>query len=563
MTESFAELFEQSAAANLSKLKPGSIVIGTVVDVRTDVVVINAGLKSEGIVPIEQFRNDAGEIDVAVGDTVKVALDSLENGFGETVLSRDKAKRAMVWDELEEALEKNETITGRISGKVKGGFTVDIKDVRAFLPGSLVDVRPVRDPVYLEGKELEFKLIKLDRKRNNVVVSRRAVVESEHSEEREQLLEKLVEGAKLKGVVKNLTDYGAFVDLGGIDGLLHITDMAWKRVRHPSEVVEVGQELEVRVLKYDRERNRVSLGLKQLGEDPWDNIARRYPSDMRMFGKVSNVTDYGAFVEIEPGVEGLVHVSEMDWTNKNVNPSKVVQVGDEVEVMILDVDEERRRISLGMKQCSSNPWETFAAIHKKNDKVSGQIKSITDFGIFIGLDGGIDGLIHLSDLSWNTTGEDVVRNFKKGDNLEAVVLAVDPERERISLGVKQLEQDPFGQFMATNPKGTKITGTVKEVDAKGAMIDLGDGIEGYVGARDISYDRVDDASQHLKVGDKIEAKLIGMDRKGRTLQLSIKAKDEAETQEAMAEYNKVSSDAASGTTKLGALLREQLDSRSE
>jgi small subunit ribosomal protein S1 len=563
MTESFAELFEQSAAANLSKLKPGSIVVGTVVDVRTDVVVINAGLKSEGIVPIEQFRNDAGEIDVAVGDTVKVALDSLENGFGETVLSRDKAKRAMVWDELEEALEKNETITGRISGKVKGGFTVDIKDVRAFLPGSLVDVRPVRDPVYLEGKELEFKLIKLDRKRNNVVVSRRAVVESEHSEEREQLLEKLVEGAKLKGVVKNLTDYGAFVDLGGIDGLLHITDMAWKRVRHPSEVVEVGQELDVRVLKYDRERNRVSLGLKQLGEDPWDNIARRYPSNMRMFGKVSNVTDYGAFVEIEPGVEGLVHVSEMDWTNKNVNPSKVVQVGDEVEVMILDVDEERRRISLGMKQCSSNPWETFAAIHKKNDKVSGQIKSITDFGIFIGLDGGIDGLIHLSDLSWNTTGEDVVRNFKKGDNLEAVVLAVDPERERISLGVKQLEQDPFGQFMAANPKGTKISGTVKEVDAKGAMIDLGDGIEGYVGVRDISYDRIDDASQHLKVGDKIEAKLIGMDRKGRTLQLSIKAKDEAETQEAMAEYNKASSDAASGTTKLGALLREQLDSRSE
>jgi small subunit ribosomal protein S1 len=563
MTESFAELFEQSAAANLAKLKPGSIVSGVVVDVRTDVVVINAGLKSEGIVPIEQFRNEAGEIDVAVGDVVKVALDSLENGFGETVLSRDKAKRAMVWDELEEALEKNETITGRISGKVKGGFTVDIKDVRAFLPGSLVDVRPVRDPVYLEGKELEFKLIKLDRKRNNVVVSRRAVVESEHSEEREQLLEKLVEGAKLKGVVKNLTDYGAFVDLGGIDGLLHITDMAWKRVRHPSEVVEVGQELEVRVLKYDRERNRVSLGLKQLGEDPWDNIARRYPANVRMFGKVSNVTDYGAFVEIEPGVEGLVHVSEMDWTNKNVNPSKVVQVGDEVEVMVLDVDEERRRISLGMKQCTSNPWETFAAIHKKNDKVSGQIKSITDFGIFIGLDGGIDGLIHLSDLSWNTTGEDVVRNFKKGDTLEAVVLAVDPERERISLGVKQLEQDPFGQFMASFPKGSKVTGTVKEVDAKGATIDLGDGIEGYVSARDISYDRVDDASQHLKVGDKVEAKLVGMDRKGRTLQLSIKAKDEAETQEALAEYNKTAADAASGTTKLGALLREQLENRSE
>jgi len=561
MTESFAELFEQSAAANLAKLKPGSIVSGVVVDVRTDVVVINAGLKSEGIVPIEQFRNDAGEIDVAIGDTVKVALDSLENGFGETVLSRDKAKRAMVWDELEEALEKNETITGRISGKVKGGFTVDIKDVRAFLPGSLVDVRPVRDPVYLEGKELEFKLIKLDRKRNNVVVSRRAVVESEHSEEREQLLEKLVEGAKLKGVVKNLTDYGAFVDLGGIDGLLHITDMAWKRVRHPSEVVEVGQELEVRVLKYDRERNRVSLGLKQLGEDPWDNIARRYPANMRMFGKVSNVTDYGAFVEIEPGVEGLVHVSEMDWTNKNVNPSKVVQVGDEVEVMILDVDEERRRISLGMKQCTQNPWEVFAATHKKNDKVSGQIKSITDFGIFIGLDGGIDGLVHLSDLSWNTTGEDVVRNYKKGDTLEAVVLAVDPERERISLGVKQLEQDPFGQFMATNPKGSKVTGTVKEVDAKGATIDLGDGIEGYVSVRDISYDRIDDATQHLRVGDKIEAKLVGMDRKGRTLQLSIKAKDEAETQEALAEYNKTAADAASGTTKLGALLREQLENR--
>ncbi len=561
MTESFAELFEQSQAA-LAKLKPGSIVTGTVVEVRSDVVVINAGLKSEGIVPIEQFRNDAGEIDVGVGDLVKVALDSIENGFGETVLSREKAKRAMVWDELEEALQANATITGRISGKVKGGFTVDIKDVRAFLPGSLVDVRPVRDPVYLEGKELEFKLIKLDRKRNNVVVSRRAVVESEHSEEREQLMEKLVEGAVLKGVVKNLTDYGAFVDLGGIDGLLHITDMAWKRVRHPSEVVEVGQELDVRVLKYDKERNRVSLGLKQMGEDPWDNIARRYPANTRVFGKVSNVTDYGAFVEIEPGVEGLVHVSEMDWTNKNVNPSKVVQVGDELQVMVLDVDEERRRISLGIKQVTSNPWETFAAIHKKNDKVSGQIKSITDFGIFIGLDGGIDGLIHLSDISWNSTGEDIARNYKKGDTLEAVVLAVDPERERISLGVKQMEQDPFGQFMAANPKGAKVKGTVKEVDAKGATIDLGDGVEGYVAARDISYDRIDDATQHLKVGEEIEAKFVGMDRKGRSLQLSIKAKDEAETQEAMAEYNKAS-DAASGTTKLGALLREQLNSKSE
>ncbi|WP_313492626.1 30S ribosomal protein S1 [Stenotrophomonas sp.] len=554
MTESFAELFEASQA-NLAKLKPGAIVIGTVVDVRGDVVIINAGLKSEGIVPIEQFRNDAGEIDVGVGDQVKVALDSIENGFGETVLSREKAKRAMVWDELEEALEKNETITGRISGKVKGGFTVDIKDVRAFLPGSLVDVRPVRDPAYLEGKELEFKLIKLDRKRNNVVVSRRAVVESEHSEEREQLMDKLQEGAILKGVVKNLTDYGAFVDLGGIDGLLHITDMAWKRVRHPSEVVNVGDELDVRVLKFDRERNRVSLGLKQLGEDPWDNIGRRYPANSRVFGKVSNVTDYGAFVEIEPGVEGLVHVSEMDWTNKNVNPSKVVQVGDEVEVMVLDVDEERRRISLGMKQVAANPWETFAATHKKGDKVSGQIKSITDFGIFIGLDGGIDGLVHLSDISWNTTGEDVVRNFKKGDTLDAVVLAVDPERERISLGVKQLEQDPFGQYMAANPKGSKVEGVVKEVDAKGAIIELADGIEGYVSARDIANERVDDATQHLKVGDKVEAKFVGMDRKGRTLQLSIKAKDDAEMREVLEEYQS----ASGGTTQLGALLRAQLN----
>jgi len=558
MTESFAELFEASQA-NLAKLKPGAIVTGTVVAVRGDVVVINAGLKSEGIVPIEQFRNDAGEIDVAEGDIVKVALDSIENGFGETVLSREKAKRAMVWDELEEALEKNETITGRISGKVKGGFTVDIKDVRAFLPGSLVDVRPVRDPAYLEGKELEFKLIKLDRKRNNVVVSRRAVVESEHSEEREALMDKLVEGAILKGVVKNLTDYGAFVDLGGIDGLLHITDMAWKRVRHPSEVVNVGDELDVRVLKFDRERNRVSLGLKQLGEDPWENIARRYPANSRVFGKVSNVTDYGAFVEIEPGVEGLVHVSEMDWTNKNVNPSKVVQVGDEVEVMVLDVDEERRRISLGMKQVAANPWETFAAIHKKNDKVSGQIKSITDFGIFIGLDGGIDGLVHLSDISWNTTGEDVVRNYKKGDTLEAVVLAVDPERERISLGVKQLEQDPFGQYMASNPKGSKVEGVVKEVDAKGATIELADGIEGYVMARDIANERVDDATQFLKVGDKVEAKFVGMDRKGRTLQLSIKAKDDAEMREVLEEY----SSASGATTQLGALLRAQLGGKGE
>src|SRR5690348_12508487 len=552
MTESFAELFEQSQTLN--KLKPGAIVSGIVAEVRNGVVVINAGLKSEGIVPIEQFRNDAGEIEVKLGDEVKVALDAIEDGFGETRLSREKAKRSLVWDELETAQQANATVVGKISGKVKGGFTVDIKDVRAFLPGSLVDVRPVRDPVFLEGKELEFKIIKLDRKRNNVVVSRRAVVESEHSEEREQLLDRLQEGAVVKGVVKNLTDYGAFVDLGGIDGLLHITDMAWKRVRHPSEVVNVGDELEVRVLKFDRERNRVSLGLKQLGEDPWVAIARRYPTGTRLFGKISNVTDYGCFVELEPGVEGLVHVSEMDWTNKNVNPAKLVQVGDEVEVMVLDVDEERRRISLGIKQTRANPWESFAAIHKKGDKVSGQIKSITDFGIFVGLDGGIDGLVHLSDISWQSTGEELVRKFKKGDEVEAVVLAVDPERERISLGVKQLEQDPFGQFMAAHPRGTIVNGTVKEVDAKGATVDLGEGVEGYLAARDIAKDRVDDATQHFKVGDAVEAKYTGMDRKGRVLQLSIRAKDDDEMQQALEEYQS----ASGGTTKLGALLKEQL-----
>jgi len=553
MTESFAELFEQSQS--IAKLRSGAIVSGIVVDIRSDVVVVNAGLKSEGIIPIEQFKNEKGELEIHIGDEVKVALDAIENGFGETMLSREKAKRSLVWDELEEAQTANAAVTGRISGKVKGGFTVDIKDVRAFLPGSLVDVRPVRDPSYLEGKELEFKIIKLDRKRNNVVVSRRAVVESEFSEEREKLLERLQEGAVVKGVVKNLTDYGAFVDLGGIDGLLHITDMAWKRVRHPSEVVNVGDELDVRVLKFDRERNRVSLGLKQLGEDPWVAIARRYPTGTRLFGKVSNVTDYGCFVELEPGVEGLVHVSEMDWTNKNVNPAKVVQVGDEVEVMVLDVDEERRRISLGMKQTRANPWEAFAAIHKKNDKVTGTIKSITDFGVFVGLDGGIDGLVHLSDISWQTTGEDLVRNFKKGDEIEAVVLAVDPERERISLGIKQLEQDPFGQFMAAHPKGSILNGTVREVDAKGATIDLGEGVEGYLRANDIAKERVEDATQHLKVGDKVEAKFIGMDRKGRSLQLSIRAKDEDELQSALEEYQS----AAGGTTKLGALLKEQLN----
>ncbi len=555
MTESFAELFEQSQTS-LNNLKSGAIVTGTVEEIRADVVVVNVGLKSEGVIDINQFRNEQGEIEVAVGDIVKVALEAVENGFGETILSRDKAKKALVWDELETVMDAGEIVTGRISGKVKGGFTVDIREVRAFLPGSLVDVRPVRDPGYLEGKELEFKIIKLDRKRNNVVVSRRAVVETENSAEREQMLERLTEGTIVTGVVKNLTDYGAFVDLGGVDGLLHITDMAWKRVRHPSEVVNVGDELQVRVLKYDRERNRVSLGLKQLGEDPWENIARRYPANTRAFGKVSNVTDYGAFVEIEPGVEGLVHVSEMDWTNKNVNPSKVVQLGDDVEVMVLDVDAERRRISLGIKQCVSNPWEAFAAIYKKGDKVSGQIKSITDFGVFIGLDGGIDGLIHLSDISWSSTGEEAVRELKKGDNLEAVVLAVDPERERISLGVKQLEQDPMGQFTANTQKGAIVKGTVKEVDAKGAVIDLEGGLEGYVKANDIAKERIEDASQHLKVGDVIEAKYIGNDRKGRVMQLSIRAKDEAELQESLAEVNKA--DASSGTTKLGALLREQM-----
>ncbi|MCB1632972.1 MAG: 30S ribosomal protein S1 [Xanthomonadales bacterium] len=554
MTESFAELFEESE--KLSNLKPGAIVTGYVVEIRADTVVINAGLKSEGIVPIEQFKSEDGELEVAVGDAVDVALDAIEDGFGETRLSREKAKRAMVWDELEEAHKNNANVTGRISGKVKGGFTVDIRDIRAFLPGSLVDIRPVRDPVYLEGKDLEFKIIKLDRKRNNVVVSRRAVVESEFSVEREQLLERLKEGAVLKGVVKNLTDYGAFVDLGGIDGLLHITDMAWKRVRHPSEVVEVGQELEVRVLRFDRERNRVSLGLKQLGDDPWVNIGRRYPATTRLFGKVSNVTEYGCFVELEPGVEGLVHVSEMDWTNKNVNPSKVVQIGDEVEVMVLDIDEERRRISLGMKQCSANPWEAFAAIFKKGDRVSGTIKSITDFGIFVGLDGGIDGLIHLSDISWQGTGEELVRNFKKGEELEAVVLAVDPERERISLGLKQMEQDPFGSFMANNPKGSVIRGTVREVDARGATIDLGEGVEGYLRASDIAKERIEDATAHLKVGEEVEAKFIGLDRRGRTLQLSIRAKEDEELQEALDEYH---STATAGTATLGSLLREQLE----
>ena len=555
MTESFAELFEQSLV--LQSLKPGTIITGTVVEIRDDAVVVNAGLKSEGIVPIYQFRSISGELEVEVGDSVEVSLEAIEDGYGETRLSREKAKRAMVWDKLETAFEGEDTVQGKISGKVKGGFTVDIDDIRAFLPGSLVDVRPVRDPAYLEGKDLDFKIIKLDRKRNNVVVSRRAVVELEFSAEREQLLEDLEEGVIVKGVVKNLTDYGAFIDLGGIDGLLHITDMAWKRVRHPSEVVNVGDELEVRVLRFDRERNRVSLGLKQLGDDPWSDLARRYPVGTRLFGHVSNITDYGCFVEIEDGVEGLVHVSEMDWTNKNVNPAKVVQTGDETEVMVLEIDEERRRISLGMKQCISNPWETFAATHNKGDRVTGAIKSITDFGIFIGLEGGIDGLVHLSDISWLTPGDESVRNFGKGEEVEAVVLAVDPERERISLGLKQLDQDPFATFMAEHPRGSQVKGVVKAVDNRGAVIELADGVEGYLRASDIKKERVEDASKELSVGDEVEAKFISLDRKNRSLALSIRALEDDELAEALEDYH--SQNASSGTTSLGELLKEQLD----
>jgi small subunit ribosomal protein S1 len=555
MTESFAELFEESLAAK--SLKPGTIVTGIIMEIHDDSVVVNAGLKSEGFVPISQFKNLSGELEIEVGDEVQVALDTVEDGFGETRLSRDKAKRALVWDKLEGAFEGQETIEGKISGKVKGGFTVDIDDIRAFLPGSLVDVRPVRDPAYLEGKDLEFKIIKLDRKRNNIVVSRRAVVESEFSAEREALLERLEEGVIVKGVVKNLTDYGAFIDLGGIDGLLHITDMAWKRVRHPSEVLNVADELDVRVLRFDRERNRVSLGLKQLGDDPWSDLPRRYPVGTRLFGTVSNITDYGCFVEIEDGVEGLVHVSEMDWTNRNVNPAKVVHTGEEVEVLVLDIDQDRRRISLGMKQCQANPWESFAATRNKGDKVVGTIKSITDFGIFIGLEGGIDGLVHLSDVTWEEAGEAAVRNFNKGEEIEAVVLAVDPERERISLGIKQLDQDPFATFMAEHPRGSLVKGTVKEVDARGAVIELVQGVEGYLRAADIKEDRVEDASRELSVGDEIEAKFVSLDRKNRTLSLSIRAMHDAEVADALKEYKH--SDASSGTTSLGDLLKEQLD----
>ena len=556
MTESFAELFEQTL--DESKLRPGAIVTGRVVEIRDDVVVVNAGLKSEGIVPIHQFQTDDGELEVEVGDEVEVSLEAVEDGFGETRLSREKAKRARIWDKLEKASEAEENVIGQISGKVKGGFTVSIDGIRAFLPGSLVDVRPVRDPSYLEGKDLEFKIIKLDRRRNNLVVSRRAVVEHEFAAEREDLIDRLEEGAVVKGVVKNLTDYGAFLDLGGIDGLLHITDMAWKRVRHPSEVVEVGDELEVRVLRFDRERMRVSLGLKQLGEDPWDNIDRRYPPGSRLFGRVTNITDYGCFVEIEDGVEGLVHVSEMDWTNKNVNPNKVVHIGEEVEVMVLDVDGERRRISMGMKQVRPNPWEAFAALHNKGDKVSGTIKSITDFGIFIGLEGDIDGLVHLSDISWMTPGEEAIRNFRKGEEVEAVVLAVDPERERISLGIKQLEDDPFSNYVAVNDRGTIVTGEVTEVDAKSVTVKLAEEVEGVLKASDISREKVDDARSQFKVGDSVEAKIISVDRKNRTLALSIKAKDFDDEKDAVKSL-KEEEQSSPGT--IGDLIKQQMNEK--
>ncbi len=553
MSESFSELFEQSLANQ--RIRPGMILTGLVVDVGPDVVIVNVGLKSEAVIPLEQFKNERGEVEVHAGDQVEVALDSVEDGTGETRLSREKAKRARTWTRLEEAFNNREIVTGVISGRVKGGFTVEIDHVRAFLPGSLVDVRPVRDTGYLEGKPLEFKVIKLDQKRNNVVVSRRAVVEQEFSAERNALMDNLQEGAVVRGTVKNLTDYGAFVDLGGIDGLLHITDMAWRRVKHPSEVVKVGDEIDVRILKFDRERSRVSLGLKQLGADPWENIARRYPPNTRVFGKVTNIADYGAFVEIEDGVEGLVHVSEMDWTNKNVNPSKVVHTGEEVEVMVLDVDEERRRISLGLKQCKANPWKEFAENYARGDHVSGQIKSITDFGIFIGLPGNIDGLVHLSDISWDQPGEEAVRNYQKSQQVEAVVLSIDPERERISLGVKQLAKDPFSSFVAENPKGSIVKGIVKEVDARGAVIDLGNGIEGQLRSSELGRERVEDARTVLRLGDEVQAKFVALDRKTRSISLSIKAKEEHEEAEAVQSYR---SDAPSAGTTLGELLKERI-----
>ena len=558
MSESFAELFEESLKT--LDMEPGSIITGIVVDIDSDWVTVHAGLKSEGVIPRDQFLDEQGELTIEVGDEVHVALDAVEDGFGETKLSREKAKRAESWKVLEAAFAAEEVVKGVINGKVKGGFTVDVNTIRAFLPGSLVDVRPVRDTTHLENKELEFKVIKLDQKRNNVVVSRRAVLEAENSAEREALLETLQEGQVVKGIVKNITDYGAFVDLGGVDGLLHITDMAWKRIKHPSEIVNVGDEIDVKVLKFDRERNRVSLGLKQLGEDPWVAITGRYPEGTRVTAKVTNLTDYGCFAELEEGVEGLVHVSEMDWTNKNIHPSKVVNVGDEVEVMVLDIDEDRRRISLGIKQCKMNPWEEFSSKFNKGDKISGSIKSITDFGIFIGLDGGIDGLVHLSDISWNEAGEEAVRRFKKGDEIETVILSVDPERERISLGVKQLEDDPFSNFVSLNEKGSIITGSVKEVDAKGAIITLADDIEGTLKASEISRDRVEDARNVLNVGDEVEAKIIGVDRKSRVISLSIKAKDVEDEKEAMQDLRKQEMLAA-GPTTIGDLIKQQMEGK--
>ncbi len=560
MSESFAELFEASFASQ--QIKPGSIIMGTIVAVNDDVVIVSAGLKSEAVIPIEQFRNEKGETDIVVGQEIEVALDAVEDGFGETKLSREKAIRARTWIDLEKAFENSEVVIGIINGRVKGGFTVEIDNVRAFLPGSLVDVRPVRDPAYLEGKSLEFKVIKLDQRRNNVVVSRRAVVEQEYSAEREALLESLQEGLTIKGMVKNLTDYGAFVDLGGIDGLLHITDMAWKRVKHPSDVVNVGDEIDVKILKFDRERQRVSLGIKQLGDDPWQDLARRYPPDTRLFGKITNIADYGCFVEIEEGVEGLVHVSEMDWTNKNVNPAKVVQVGQEVEVLVLEIDEERRRISLGIKQCQENPWAQFSSGVNRGDKVSGQIKSITDFGIFIGLDGGIDGLVHLSDISWDIPGEEAVHNYKKGQEIEAAVLAIDSERERISLGIKQLDKDPFSGWLAENPKNSIVKGKVIEVDARGAIVDLGDGVTGNLRASELARGRVEDARTIIKVGDEVEAKFTNVDRKNRSVALSIKAKEVHEEEEALSSYKTESGAVSTGTT-LGELLKEKMSGGSK
>ncbi|KPK19293.1 MAG: 30S ribosomal protein S1 [Betaproteobacteria bacterium] len=555
-TENFAALFEESLARK--EMRVGEVITAEIMRVDDNYVVVNAGLKSESYVPLDEFRNDRGEIEVQPGDFVSVAIESLEDGYGETRLSRDKAKRLAAWHELEEALDKGTVVTGVINGKVKGGLTVTVNSIRAFLPGSLVDIRPVKDTTPFENKQMEFKVIKLDRKRNNVVVSRRAVLEATQGAEREALLASLQEGAVVKGIVKNITDYGAFVDLGGIDGLLHITDLAWRRVKHPSEILSVGDEVEAKVLKFDQEKNRVSLGLKQLGEDPWVGLSRRYPPGTRLFGKVSNLTDYGAFVEIEAGIEGLVHVSEMDWTNKNVHPSKVTQLGDEVEVMVLEIDEDRRRISLGMKQCRPNPWEEFAMNHKKGDKVRGQIKSITDFGIFIGLPGGIDGLVHLSDLSWAKPGEEMVRDFKKGQEVDTVVLSIDVERERISLGVKQLEGDPFTNFIQTHEKNSLVNGTVKSVDPKGAVIQLEGDIEGYLRASEVARDRVEDIRSRLKEGDKITAMVINIDRKNRAINLSLKARDLAEDAEAMKKLAE-EKQASSGTTSLGALLKAKLD----